>query len=605
MGFGKLQKLLTGMGTVGLLSAPALAEDRFDLEGFRPAPNLGDHYLSNFSARPTPHGQWTLELFGSFADDPLVAVAESSGDRLGSIVSAQMVGRLLGSVSLFDRLEIGLDVPVILYQDGDTPIPGFADSELPEHDLGIGDIRLVPRFTLYSGETRTDPSGFSIALLAQVFLPTGNAANFQGDGGVRVEPRLALDYALKSGVRINANAGYMLRPEHADFRNLQVSDTLTWGAALDLPLGTKKVHLVPEVYGGAAIEGDAIDAEETPIEAVAALKIMPSEAFIITLGGGTGINNGFGTPDYRAFMGLSYRHKPDSDPDGDGVLGDADACPDDPEDKDDFEDSNGCPDLDNDGDGLPDTADQCPNDAEDKDGFEDDNGCPDLDNDNDGVLDAADQCPVEPEDKDGFEDDNGCPDLDNDQDDIDDTHDKCPTNAEDKDDFQDNDGCPDPDNDNDGILDAEDKCPLKPETFNGVEDADGCPDEGGKVKLTCEEIAITEQVFFDTGKATIRKVSNDLLNQVGGVLQNAKFITKIRVEGHTDDKGKDDANKKLSQDRADAVRKYLVDLGIAPERLEAVGYGEERPIASNKTNLGRQQNRRVAFVVTERSGDCK
>jgi outer membrane protein OmpA-like peptidoglycan-associated protein len=250
-------------------------------------------------------------------------------------------------------------------------------------------------------------------------------------------------------------------------------------------------------------------------------------------------------------------------------------------------------------------SDACPNEAEDKDQFEDENGCPDPDNDNDGVLDGADQCVNEPEDKDGFEDENGCPDTDNDADGILDAEDKCPINAEDKDEFQDQDGCADPDNDNDGILDGDDKCPLKPESFNGVEDGDGCPDEGGKVKLTCEEITISEQVFFDTGKATIRKVSHDLLNQVGGVLQNAKFVTKVRVEGHTDDKGKDEANKKLSQDRADSVRKFLMDLGISGDRLEAVGYGEERPIASNKNEKGRQQNRRVAFVVTERSGDCK
>ncbi|MEZ4472626.1 MAG: OmpA family protein [bacterium] len=138
-----------------------------------------------------------------------------------------------------------------------------------------------------------------------------------------------------------------------------------------------------------------------------------------------------------------------------------------------------------------------------------------------------------------------------------------------------------------------------------MDDQDGCPDQGGKVKLTCEEISIGEQVFFDTNKATIRKVSFELLDQVASVLKNAKFVTKVRVEGHTDDRGKDDKNKKLSQDRAESVRKYLIDKGISADRLEAVGYGEERPIASNKTAAGRQQNRRVAFTVTERSGDCK
>ena len=106
-----------------------------------------------------------------------------------------------------------------------------------------------------------------------------------------------------------------------------------------------------------------------------------------------------------------------------------------------------------------DDADKCPNEAEDKDGFQDDDGCPDPDNDGDGIADAADKCPNEPEDKDGFQDDDGCPEPDNDSDGIPDAADKCPNEAEDKDGFQDDDGCPDPDNDGDGVLDAQRQVP--------------------------------------------------------------------------------------------------------------------------------------------------
>src|SRR4051812_17667717 len=133
--------------------------------------------------------------------------------------------------------------------------------------------------------------------------------------------------------------------------------------------------------------------------------------------------------------------------------------------------------LDTDGDGIPDKLDKCPTEPEDKDGFQDADGCPDPDNDGDGILDKDDKCPNEPEDKDGFEDEDGCPDPDNDKDGIPDKDDKCPNEPEDKDGFQDADGCPDPDNDGDGVPDAQDKCPDKPETKNGFEDADGCPDE--------------------------------------------------------------------------------------------------------------------------------
>jgi OOP family OmpA-OmpF porin len=102
--------------------------------------------------------------------------------------------------------------------------------------------------------------------------------------------------------------------------------------------------------------------------------------------------------------------KEDQDPDKDGILGANDKCPKDPEDKDSFQDDDGCPDLDNDGDGIPDTADKCATEPEDKDGFQDDDGCPDPDNDGDGVPDAADKCPIEPETKNGFQDDDGCAD---------------------------------------------------------------------------------------------------------------------------------------------------------------------------------------------------
>src|SRR5690606_10591226 len=133
--------------------------------------------------------------------------------------------------------------------------------------------------------------------------------------------------------------------------------------------------------------------------------------------------------------------------------------------------------VDRDGDGILDPEDKCPDHPEDKDGFQDEDGCPDPDNDEDGVLDAQDQCPLVPEDRDGFEDEDGCPDSDNDRDGIPDASDQCPMEAEDQDGFEDEDGCPDPDNDKDGIPDVKDLCPNEPETWNGIADNDGCPDE--------------------------------------------------------------------------------------------------------------------------------
>jgi hypothetical protein len=184
-------------------------------------------------------------------------------------------------------------------------------------------------------------------------------------------------------------------------------------------------------------------------------------------------------PDWVAQVGVSYPvFFGGRDRDRDGVPDSEDACPQEPEDIDGFQDQDGCPDLDNDQDGIADRVDAAPNLPEDFDGFEDEDGRPDLDNDLDGIPDAVDQCPMQPEDYDGFEDQDGCPDvfLDADGDGIEDAQDNCPQEAEDIDGFEDEDGCPDLDNDLDGIPDVRDQCPDQREDYDGDRDDDGCPD---------------------------------------------------------------------------------------------------------------------------------
>src|SRR5262249_49123836 len=151
---------------------------------------------------------------------------------------------------------------------------------------------------------------------------------------------------------------------------------------------------------------------------------------------------------------------------------------------------------------------------------------------------------------------------------IPDGFDQCPLQPEDMDGFQDDDGCPDPDNDKDGILDKDDKCPNEPETINGFQDEDGCPDKGppAKVRIENDQIVILEKVFFDTNKAKIQPKSFNLLNQVASVIKSHPEF-KIRIEGHTDSQGNLDRNTKLSQERADSVRTYLIKQAIDPARL--------------------------------------
>jgi outer membrane protein OmpA-like peptidoglycan-associated protein len=245
-----------------------------------------------------------------------------------------------------------------------------------------------------------------------------------------------------------------------------------------------------------------------------------------------------------------------------------------------------------------DSADACPAEPEDRDGFDDADGCPETDNDRDAILDTLDQCPLEAEDKDGFQDDDGCPDPDNDADGIPDATDKCPLEAEDKDGFQDDDGCPDPDNDSDGILDATDECPLEAETVNGREDDDGCPDLV-RVDRQQGRILILEKIYFKTNSDTILERSFPMLEEMAATLGQHQDLGKVSIEGHTDAKGSAASNLRLSQRRANSVMRFLVERGVAADRLSATGYGETKPLQDNKTEEGRAENRRVEFRLID------
>lgn len=279
---------------------------------------------------------------------------------------------------------------------------------------------------------------------------------------------------------------------------------------------------------------------------------------------------------------------PDPDNDQDGVVDLRDKCPNVPEDRDAFQDEDGCPDLDNDQDGIPDGKDKCPVAAEDRDGFQDGDGCPDLDNDQDGVADGKDKCVAAPEDRDGFQDEDGCPDFDNDKDGIPDTADVCPREAEDRDGFQDGDGCPEADNDKDGVPDAKDKCMNVPETVNGFQDEDGCPD----ISLNVSQSMIADRVWFKEGSDEFLTESSAAIQELADWLRGEPGA-RIEVRAYTDDMGSDRVNQILTQKRAEALRQALLSRGIAADRVRSRGFGKLNPIASNRTMDGRTRNRRI------------
>ena len=320
--------------------------------------------------------------------------------------------------------------------------------------------------------------------------------------------------------------------------------------------------------------------------------------WVFTGGGGSGAVKAYGIPNARNFGSAAYRYQIDLDSDKDGILYFDDLCPEETEDLDGFEDADGCIDPDDDLDTIPDVSDKCREQPEDFDGFEDEDGCPEDDNDGDGIFDTLDGCVNEPEDKDGFQDEDGCPDLDHDGDKIPYDKDLCPEQPEDFDAFEDEDGCPEDDNDGDGIPDERDQCPLKKETYNENADEDGCPDKRlRKVVLTATEIKIPQKLLFKVNKANLKKKSKKMLKKLAKVLKKNPDVLKVLIEGHTDQTGSAAYNMKLSIQRAEAVKAFLVKRGISAARLEAKGFGDTQIIDERKSEKAAKRNRRVQFKV--------
>ena len=459
------------------------------------------------------------------------------------------------------------------------------------------DVRLGLKVALFK-----DPQ-IALTAIGTVVLPFGDDYMLLGDHNLVYEPKLAFEWRPDRvhQTRVVANAAVRIRNRSVlqsyDTQDATMTDA---NAKVFLDVGSEAVagigamyEISPRILFGAEAQafiplpdlfdyGDCrlyslakcstlTDADyfasakhgDFTVLADAGLMVRASADLTLSFMAGTGQLGARGEA-FRGMFGLIWSPQPEgaaapgrNDKDGDGIPDSVDACPNDPEDKDGFQDEDGCPDPDNDGDGIPDKQDQCPNDPEDKDGFQDQDGCPDRDNDNDGIPDSLDKCPNEPEDKDGFQDD---------------------------------DGCPDEDNDGDGIPDKNDKCPNDPETVNGFEDEDGCPDvrattgpeeRADRIDLKGQPIA-----FDRNGKLT--PASKTLLVQVATIIKQRKLT--IRVEVHVPlgtkstnanviaaQKKKD---KQTASRRANEVQEFLISQGVPQLQIPVVAIGSDRPLGS-------------------------
>ncbi|WP_437326976.1 OmpA family protein [Sorangium sp. So ce381] len=587
-------------------AAPASAQEAGPARGlalnrFSPAP-AGDRMFgvpSPYAASPNQDGSATLHvmLLGDYAHNPLVLTREGSDENLGAIVGHQLFLHLNSSLTLWDRLHVNVDLPLAVLQQGDSPAAEGLSFRSPS-DVQLGDLRVGLRLRLLGDYF--DP--FQLAVGGFVWVPTGDRdGSFVGEESVRGLPQILAGGRIP-GFVWSAAAGVDLRPAQT-FAQVRQGLMFNGGAGVGLLLGSEEqLQIGPEATVSTVLEDP--EARNTNVEALLGLRYRFAPTlrdFELGVAAGPGFTSGIGTPDFRAVAMLAYSpevRRADPDRDKDGIVNEKDACPDVP------------------GVGDPDPKK---------------NGCPPSDRDEDGILDRVDACPDVPGVANDDPKKHGCPPPgDRDKDGITDDVDACPDEAGPANEDPKKHGCPPPpDRDGDGVIDAEDACPDIPgirtsdPATNGCpgdrdgdtvrDDQDACPDIKGKpdpdpskngcpvaVRMTETEIVILQQVQFDTGKATIKKVSDPLLDEVAGVLKEHPEIAKIEVQGHTDPRGGRAYNIKLSQARAESVMKALVQRGVEAERLASKGYGPDVPIADNDTDEGRQKNRRVQFKILEK-----
>ena len=524
----------------------AEAQDRFDIENLNAVTSTQGSVLSVYGGRTLDRGAYSLALHASYGNRPL-SIDDADGERFGDLVGSVGTLEVLGAVGLVDRLEVGLALPFHRNAAGSdyntTPPPVVEAGTLSDSQVAFGDIRVVPRVGLLRHD---GPGGVDLALAATVWLPTGNDDAYAGEA-VRIEPRVLLDYQTRNWL-VAFNAGYLIR-QSADVLGTKLDDQVRLGLGADVGLGMG-FSVLGEVNAQLNVLADDFSGEDVASEALLGLRMRSKGGFGAQLAGGPGLMSGFSGPVYRVIAAIGFEGappKPQPEPEPEVV-----------------------PEVDTDGDGLADVSDQCANEAEDRDQFEDDDGCPDRDNDADGIADAADRCPLQAEDKDGYEDQDGCPDADNDADGIADASDACPNEA--------------------GVAEAH-GCPAPV----------AAPEPPASVVIAQEKIELKETILFGNNNAQIQAQSQGLVDAIAKVLSEHPEIQLVSIEGHTDDRGKVRHNQELSEARAKSVVEALVARGIAKDRLKSAGYGASRPIVPNDSDDNRGKNRRVELRIERRA----
>jgi OOP family OmpA-OmpF porin len=623
------RQALAAIAVVCALRGEASAADAVSLNRFRASPDQSGGFVVG-DPRRLANGEYGLSLTLDGATSPAIL-------RRVDGSSAPIVGFRMGaSLGLFRGLakgwSIAADLPLVLGQTGSfEALPAAArpaDGTLSH--VGLGDLRVTPRWSLLSQARHP----VDLRLEAGVVLPTGSTSALAGDGGFGGHAA-ALVGRRFGATELLGEVGVALRP---DRRLLQVdfgSEAFVRVAARHgLPaMGWLKPWAIAELDLSTQLAAPFSSSVTSPVEWRVGARGCVHGPWVVTVADGAGLTGAYGSPTNRFIVAVGQDPRTCPGRSDDAVL-------------------EPLPPKDTDADGVPDPDDRCPALA----GVPDHQGCPPpvvvADADADGVPDADDRCPQEPgvpalhgcsidsadRDKDGLSDElDDCPDVagtleargcalvDRDGDAIADDEDLCPSEAG----PSGRNGCPVHDRDDDGVEDEQDRCPagagdarylgclFVDSDQDGVPDmVDNCPDGAGEpenrgcgarqvVAIRHDHIELLEKVKFIEGSAAIEPRSMRVVDQVFSVLKAHPELLRVRIESHVDNVGDASAAKRLTQARANALVRYLLAKGISPERLEASGAGGERPVASNATARGKEENRRVEVRLLPRakSGD--
>lgn len=532
------------LGLVLLFTSRAHAQlESFQLDRFAPGPALNDGLALSLPST-LGHLRPSIQLLGDYARKPLVTSGYGTDAGDVNIVLNRMNAHLVLALGLGERGEVFAHLPVVVFQQGDEPRPGgrrFNEAST----AGLSDLTLGGSYHLLGESDR----GASLGINAALSLPTGSGDAFASDGGVGARGALSVAQIWKSAT-LAFETGLAYRPEN-DYGQVRVDGVARvrtigsewlYRAGLHVPVGTR-TRLMLELNGASSILARQFFKEDSrPLEALLGARAHVGGGFYASAAAGLGLLSAPGIAVPRAILGLGYM--PTREPERAAA---PEAAAPEPVAEEPL------PSSDKDGDGLTDTSDQCPSDAEDSDGFEDNDGCPDEDDDRDGVPDEQDRCKKELEDMDGDRDDDGCPEE--------------PALI-----------TPAP---------AVSPAPL----------AAAQPSE--------DDTATPPAIHFDPNTAGVSVETRKELWAAARWLARHPGKYNVTIEGHASAEGSEERNQQLSRERALAVSRWFekrlpwlkgkkVSLTI-----EAVGKSSSEPIASNDTEEGRQQNRRVEIELAQ------